>query len=817
MSLMHFICAATLAFVFAAVAVGQEQFELPNPSFEEDYENNSIPDGWSYHRDTVVTVERERVSHGVKAAKFTDGYVLASHQQDNLKNLAGKKMVISFDAAGDDGSQLGAMVGYLHKQADGKDKFVHHRLTWGKKLTEAYQRVVLPVKFAADAADGRVWLGVYRSNKQGVVYLDNFQLVHGGVTEEQQAALRRMYREWQYVLDHADAVESQVADKAALQALRKQAQHIAGQAASQNPAVLDEAPLDGPALREARARLLQLSAGDQPWLASWSNPLTRLTPMAAVPASLETQATQVALAGSYEAMAVTLWNASDADTTVSIAIAGLDAAADEIEVRRQVFMENWYDKERTRMTDPMTLLDRQGDGWALPMEQGEVVKLYVGYKTKADAAGQFPVNVTLASDAGQTQTLAATLEVAGVGLPAQPRLEHWQCVYMDLLPAARHPELAAKDLASHYVTSVQFPYAPPATYSADGQLLSHDFASTTQARWMRAYAKHIDKLWIFWEGSFVNRKLRDQAGNVIEPIDEDGNWTPAVKTAMGQTLRAWLDFAASEGFGLEHWAILPDDEPRSGMDWKRAPGPEIGRAVEAYKLTRAAEPGLEIQVTLTDYALPEDVEAMLPHVDVVLPVFPYRDHLVQWAPPKYNPEATFNKTIAPMLRKYQRDGLKVWSYKVSRGIKDDPLSEELMYPVQAVAQGFTGIGYWAYNVTRGQSWDDRDGGLLNYSFVYNGEETHPLNRKYNVTGEIIVPSIRWELLRIGQQHGQMLLYLKDQLDKDNASASQKQAIEALLATAATFSPRPGQRGAQASYETFVRELKNVYINFETSK
>ena len=34
---------------------------------------------------------------------------------------------------------------------------------------------------------------------------------------------------------------------------------------------------------------------------------------------------------------------------------------------------------------------------------------------------------------------------------------------------------------------------------------------------------------------------------------------------------------------------------------------------------------------------------------------------------------------------------------------------------------------------------------LDYIFVYDGREDHPLNRRYNPVGEVVVPSLRWEV------------------------------------------------------------------------
>jgi hypothetical protein len=123
-------------------------------------------------------------------------------------------------------------------------------------------------------------------------------------------------------------------------------------------------------------------------------------------------------------------------------------------------------------------------------------------------------------------------------------------------------------------------------------------------------------------------------------------------------------------------------------------------------------------------------------------------------------------------------GLKIWSYKVDSG-KTEHVLNNRSYPICAVGIGYTGVGSWAYNCSSGKTWDDTDGRILDYSFVYNGEESHPLNAKYNITKEIIVPSIRWEAMRMGIQDAKILLYLKTNMEKgeyDDATSTEIQKI-----------------------------------------
>jgi flagellar M-ring protein FliF len=60
--------------------VGVFDFQIPNPSFEEDRANIGLPDEWVFSPD--VEVERtSHASHGSRAVKFTSGYVLTKIDQ----------------------------------------------------------------------------------------------------------------------------------------------------------------------------------------------------------------------------------------------------------------------------------------------------------------------------------------------------------------------------------------------------------------------------------------------------------------------------------------------------------------------------------------------------------------------------------------------------------------------------------------------------------------------------------------------------------------------------------------------------------------
>jgi hypothetical protein len=365
-------------------------------------------------------------------------------------------------------------------------------------------------------------------------------------------------------------------------------------------------------------------------------------------------------------------------------------------------------------------------------------------------------------------------------------------MYPDMEPARSHPEAVARDLAAHGVSGIEFPYIPNVEFSPDGTLAHADIAASEQARWMKIYGRHIRTLMLFWEGKFKHLPIAGKKDCFLEYTDAEGRLTPAFRKAYSALLKAWLAFAREQGFGTDRFLLLADDEPSSKAEFATAPGSEVRRTLELYRLTRAAAPDLPIAVTLSDYATPPDVAVVAPAVDVIFPLWPYREKLTRWVPPGYRPRVVFQKTIFPLLqREREKRGLKIWSYRVDAGKSADVLTSARAYPLIAAGAGFTGIGTWAYNVMRGKSWDDTDGGLLDYTFIYDGTEDHPLNREVNPTGEIVVPSIRWEAMRLGWQDAQIVNHLREKARR-TGDAELREKVEALLREPAVWAREPAK-------------------------
>ena len=227
-------------------------------------------------------------------------------------------------------------------------------------------------------------------------------------------------------------------------------------------------------------------------------------------------------------------------------------------------------------------------------------------------------------------------------------------------------------------------------------------------------------------------------------------------------------------------------------------------------------PDLPIVATITDYAGPNVVSAMLPYQDVVLPLWPYRDFTLPGQPGGYIPRDTFYSTILPAMKAWRdQTGGILASYHITEGRAGPTTSIPLsvgfgnrVYPIAAFGDGLYGGSHWAYNVWYGSSWDGADADNIaanvpDWLFVYDGLEDHPLNHAHNVEGELLVPSIRWQALREGMQDAELLLFLQG--NKGSYSSAMQTEIDDLISEAAVIA-------AEFAANNYSKADDSVYIS-----
>ena len=360
--------------------------------------------------------------------------------------------------------------------------------------------------------------------------------------------------------------------------------------------------------------------------------------------------------------------------------------------------------------------------------------------------------------------LPLRVRVIGSEGPALDSFGYAAFIYPTSNIAAHSRDLTAADLGAHGVSMMEFPGLPPCEFSEEGELLSVDFH--TQEAWVKSYCPHVRWMMIFWAPAYD--KFPSGEEKFLEPL------TPAWKRAFTELLAAFFEQAEQWGFGIDRFVILPYDEPSSGV-YAESPNAEIDKLVSVMKLCKQQFPELLQIVTLSNYTYPKDLEACLPYIDIALPHWPLPEKLrPKKAPADYSPREAYATIMRPMLEaEREKRGMQIWSYHVAGGKADDELIYNRAYPLRGFGEGQRGAGTWAYNVPRGTTWDDTETGV-DYIFVYDGKEDHPTNKALNPTGEIVVPSIRWEALRDGIQDARILV----QLEKAIADGTCPDALKA---------------------------------------
>ncbi len=593
-------------------------------------------------------------------------------------------------------------------------------------------------------------------------------------TEEQQADLNRLAREWGYIQAQAQAAIALVGETAELAAVNETAtQKIAAAAAGDLALLAGWGPLEDPGMREDLLDATEMrkysvavlqAVQDTGLLATFADPWTRHEPTWVPPTEPVQEAAITVLRDEQTAAAFTLSNATDTPIDCRIAIDGLDAPDFEVTVRRQVYLETWYGRERSGIYDAMPPLVQEDGAWRVSVPSGEAVRVHVQIGV-GESAGSADADIVIRPEIGDEQRLALSVEVLPAAPPAESRFENVAFLYPELTVCGRSPEAAAEDLGAHHVTMIEFPSMPRASFNDDGELLEADFAR--HDRWMDTYAPYVDRMMIFWHGDIER---------------EDGTvWamhSPQWRRAYISLLRGWLDHNIERGFGPERFVLLVADELHSG-NLADAPDEHVQAVVGTMGAVREAIPELKIYQTLTYYAFPADVELMAPVTDFACVALPWPERLTRNAPPEYNPRRAWDEEIGPMLR---ANCEQLGSYHVASGKSDSQLQWNYAYPLVALGQGMTGVGHWAYNVARASTWHDWDGTgdvRLDYVFVYDGAEDHERNRRLNPTGELVVPSIRWEALREGIQVAKLLLALRDARDAGELPVEVAGQVDAL--------------------------------------
>lgn len=782
-----------------AVAQPSAPSQLFNPDFEQDTDNVGFPDGWSVAKNAKITLERENVSTGTRALVIEDGYAAVS-QNLNIENLAGRRVALSLDARSPDGASLGVRIGYFIKDAQGKKKWVDSAMIWNRKLTPEFQTYRATRVMAEDALDGRFWFCLYRSKKEGIVVVDNISLELldpiSSLSPKQSVVLQRERGYLQSKLSQAEARTPANPSWAQLRAQISALWEAAQTETDGNKAFADTLQ----AFSALNAELMAAAYPDRSFTADWKDAYARLD-LNNLPVQGADSWSLTALADETVGLGVEIANTTTAPQRLLLTLEGTAADAVQTQMRRQIPMETFYTKGETLVADPLTLLPAVGEKWELNLEPGETTRVFVGMKVKPVEGDAVLAGTLKVESQSSQQVLPFELNVFAAAAPTTPQLAHYQFQYTNMNVMHSATELARDNLEAYGVTDIEWAFKPSATFSPEGKLEKVSWGA--HERWLKGFKDSDIRLNLFWL-----KDLKRTDGENLEMLSPQ--WT----RAWQELVSAYLDYAESLGIPRERFTILPMDEIHSRR-LEDSPDDKITDYVAIAKATREKEPELPQYLTVGNYAFPADIALAEPTLDVAIVHWPRPERLTRNAPADYEARKEFLAKTLPILEKARSErGMKLWSYHVQSGKNSDVLRFSRAYPLLSTAAGYTGFGYWAWNVMMGgTTWDDTDGKLLDYVLIYDGREQHPLNIKYNVTKEVVVPSIRWEAIRASQQDGQILLYLMDFAQKDECPESIRLQIDQLLADIRVLGGEFGEGGdslSLAAMKDVSERLRAIY-------
>ncbi len=595
--------------------------------------------------------------------------------------------------------------------------------------------------------------------------------------------LARLARELGYIAERARSAAEQVGETRVLARVLTAAEDaieranandltlLEGWQVPEDPGIRDDF-LDAAGLRPAHVAINRALQGDRDLLVTFAEPWTRHEATWLPPSVPELEYELVALRGEMAAAAFTLSNAADTAIDCEITVEGLPADDFALSLRRQVYLETWYQRAESGIYDAMPLVPGDPDsGWSVSVPPGGSVRLHLAIDIGAEARETRGSIIVRAGDDQQSLDLA--MNVLPATPPALEPLQYCSFVYPPLNVGGHHPRQAARHMGSLARTIMEFPYMPEATWTEDGALVEADFSRYDQ--WMDDWGPHIERMMIYWVGD-------------IE-IDEDTTLvqhSPEWRRAYIEILQAWLEHAAERGYAIDRFCALVVDELHSAS-LDASPDQHVLDSAETMRQVKAAIPDLDLLQTLTYYAFPADVEQMAPYIDIAVIARPWPEQLTRNAPPTYNPRRAWDEQIEPLLQARMAEGMELLSYHVASGKSDDLLRWNHAYPILMLAEGMTGVGHWAYNVARASTWHDWDGTgavRLDYSFIYDGTEANARNERFNPTGEVIVPSIRWEALREGYQVAHLLVWLRRRQADVELGGERSAAIDDLWSSVA---------------------------------
>ncbi|MCX5759280.1 MAG: FG-GAP-like repeat-containing protein, partial [Candidatus Hydrogenedentes bacterium] len=493
------------------------------------------------------------------------------------------------------------------------------------------------------------------------------------------------------------------------------------------------------ALRDSALRIRALAeagvalAPKDSFVAWRFNPWAYFDSRATLPAATDrAEAIETSLCvGGYDSAAVNVTNMIDRSMEVRVRVEDVPGsdplpAARHVEIRRAVTVPTI---RRTEVADALPLLDQGGLVRIAPLESQQI---WITLDAVGLKPGEYKAMLKVKSiepDPAEV-VIPIGLRVYGLELPRPRPLRFclWSFDGGDL--GTDKPEVL-RDLTSHGV-SVFFGTPPKAVCTTDGALACDiDFT---------AHDESVTRLKPYGFLLFMS----PQSMVTGQPFLSEP-W----KKAFVLYLRTWAAHLKNMGVDYKDWALYPYDEPST-------PYAETTlNLVEVAKLIREADPRILIYADPTSGATMETVKMFTGLIDIWCP----STELLERLGPELVPAA-------------KQAGKEVWFYDAAGEART--LSCLGIYRWRfwhAWTQGFSGAGWWTYQINSGADrWDGPNPTGDFFATVYDG-----------LGG--VVSSKRWEVAREGVEDYELLYLLRERIraaEKANAPETELAAARKTL-------------------------------------
>lgn len=446
------------------------------------------------------------------------------------------------------------------------------------------------------------------------------------------------------------------------------------------------------------------------------NPMVQLRPPDVfIGQEAETEGLEIELwQGEYESAALTLVNCSDRDVEVHVTLTPLRHESGLIldsegtlTLRRAVFVET---SGAGLIADALVKLHNG----RLPLAAGSAGQLWLTVHNRSLEPGEYHFGISLRpadpTRLRNAEIVQGRIVVHPLRFPDRPTLKTFSWAYVTQFGLERRVlEEVARDLTDHYMNV----YVAPATDMPKGRLnddgsMSIDFRRHDAG--VRLFSQ-ADLYLFFW--SYTPERIKQ--------LNRWGSWmSPEWKSAMRRFLTQWVAHLRELGVGYERFAMYPFDERLDDEFYELA------------KFIKEVDPRIRIFANSPGKRSSMEVDRFIEYVET-------------WC----LPEQKKTRSNAVRVKLKRRGDREVWRYATRVGSRSlSPLQYYRLQPWRAWSAGDTGCAFWAYAASRKRyrcrDWDDFYCNRGRYSVVYDGYDA-----PVETSGEVVVPSRRWEAWREG--------------------------------------------------------------------